>query len=47
MYSDDCEGTVDGIHANNWGMRSLARAYGKAVEQALGIGKRTSPARQD
>ena len=36
MYSGDFEGTVDGTHANNWGMRSLAKAYGKAVEKALG-----------
>ena len=36
MYSGDFEGTVDGIHANNWGMVSLAAAYGKAVKQALG-----------
>ncbi len=39
MYSGDFEGTVDGIHANNWGMRSLAKAYGKAVEKALGLSK--------
>ena len=37
MYSGDYEGTVDGIHANNLGMRSLAKAYGKAVKQALNI----------
>ena len=35
MYSGDFEGTVDGTHANNWGMVSLAAAYGKAVKQAL------------
>ena len=35
MYSGDFEGTVDGTHANNLGMRSLAKAYGKAVKQAL------------
>ena len=39
MYSGDFEGTVGGIHANNWGMRSLAKAYGKAVEKALGLSK--------
>ena len=38
MYSGDFEGTVDGIHANNWGMISLAAAYGKAVKKALGLG---------
>jgi hypothetical protein len=37
MYSGDFEGTVDGTHANNLGMRSLAKAYGKAVKQALNI----------
>ena len=36
MYSGDFEGTVDGTHANNWGMRSLAKAYGRAVGKALG-----------
>ena len=36
MYAGDFEGTVDGTHANNWGMRSLANAYGKAVKKALG-----------
>jgi hypothetical protein len=35
MYSGDFEGTVDGTHANNLGMRSLAKAYGRAVQQAL------------
>ena len=35
MYAGDFEGTVDGTHANNWGMVSLAAAYGKAVKQAL------------
>ena len=42
MYSGDFEGTVDGTHANNWGMVSLAVAYGKAVKQALGA---TQPGR--
>ncbi len=35
MYSGDYEGTVDGTHANNLGMRSLAKAYGRAVKAAL------------
>ena len=34
MYSGDYEGTVDGTHANNLGMRSLAKAYGRAVKVA-------------
>ena len=38
MYCDDFEGTVDGIHPNDWGMMSLAKAYGGAVETALSIG---------
>ena len=38
MYSGDFEGTVDGTHANNLGMRSLAKAYAKAVKTALNIG---------
>lgn len=37
MYSGDFEGTVDGTHANNLGMRSFAKAYGKAVKQAIGL----------
>ena len=36
MYSGDYEGTVDGSHANILGMRSLAKAYGRAVGKALG-----------
>ena len=38
MYSGDYEGTVDGTHANNLGMRSLAKAYGKAVARLLQLG---------
>ncbi len=38
MYSGDFEGTVDGTHANNLGMRSLAKAYGKAVARLLQLG---------
>ena len=38
MYRDDFEGTVDGIHPNDWGMMSLAKAYGGAVETALSMG---------
>ena len=39
MYAGDFEGTVDGTHANNWGMVSLAAAYGRAVKQALDAAK--------
>ena len=39
MYSGDFEGTVDGTHANNLGMRSLAKAYGNAVKRALDAAK--------
>ena len=35
MYPDDCEGTVDGCHPNDWGMMHLAREFGGAVRQAL------------
>lgn len=37
MYSGDREGTVDGCHPNDYGMASLARAYGAAVARALGM----------
>ena len=39
MYSGDFEGTVDGTHANNLGMRSLAKAYGNAVARLLQLGR--------
>ena len=35
MYSGDLEGTVDGCHPNDLGMMSMAKAFGKAVKQAL------------
>ena len=35
MYSGDGEGCVDGVHPNDWGMMSLAAAFGDAVRQAL------------
>lgn len=35
MYVGDGEGTVDGCHPNDWGMMSMAKAFGKAVEEAL------------
>ena len=37
MYSDDLEGSVDGVHPNDYGMVALARAYGEAVSKALGL----------
>ena len=37
MYSGDLDGTVDGCHPNDLGMRSLADAFGDAVGQALGL----------
>ncbi|MBR4260274.1 MAG: SGNH/GDSL hydrolase family protein [Kiritimatiellae bacterium] len=37
MYTGDIEGTVDGCHPNDWGMMSLARAFGGAVRKALGL----------
>lgn len=35
MYVGDNEGTVDGCHPNDWGMMSMADAFGAAVRQAL------------
>jgi hypothetical protein len=35
MYPDDREGTVDGCHPNDWGMKSLAKAFGDAVRKAV------------
>ena len=37
MYAADMEGTVDGAHPNDYGMMSLAKAYGRAVAKALGL----------
>ena len=37
MYTGDYEGTVDGCHPNDLGMMSMARAFGKAVADALGL----------
>ena len=36
MYTGDNEGTVDGCHPNDWGMMSMAKAFGAAVKEALG-----------
>ena len=35
MYVGDGEGTVDGCHPNDWGMMSMAKAFGGAVREAL------------
>ena len=35
MYTGDLEGTVDGCHPNDLGMQSMAKAFGKAVKEAL------------
>lgn len=35
MYNGDGEGTVDGCHPNDWGMMSMAAAFGGAVKEAL------------
>lgn len=37
MYSGDGEGTVDGVHPNDRGMASMAKAYGQAVAKALDL----------
>ena len=37
MYVGDGEGTVDGVHPNDWGMMSMAKAFGEAVREALGL----------
>jgi len=37
MLGDDFEGTVDGCHPNDLGMALMAKAYGKAVREALGL----------
>ena len=35
MYTGDFDGTVDGVHPNDLGMRSMADAFGGAVRKAL------------
>ena len=37
MYAGDFEGTVDGVHPNDLGMQSMAKAFGKAVKKSLGL----------
>ena len=39
MYTGDLEGTVDGCHPNDWGMMSMAKAFGAAVKTALDSAK--------
>ena len=43
MFADDSEGTVDGCHPNDYGMVSLAKAYGAAVAEALAAGRTLPP----
>jgi len=43
MYNGDREGTVDTCHPNDWGMMSMAKAFGAAVRTALGDAFRPSP----
>lgn len=38
MYVGGAEGTVDGAHPNDWGMVSMADAFGAAVATAMGLG---------
>ena len=35
QFGDDLEGTVEGVHPNDWGMLAKAKAFGKAVAEAL------------
>ena len=35
QHTDDFEGTVDGVHLNDWGMMHVAKAFGRVVKQAL------------
>ena len=35
MYTGDLEGAIDGVHPNDWGMMSMAKAFGQAVREAL------------
>ena len=37
QYSDDLEGTADGVHPNDWGMMHLAKAFGAVIAKALGL----------
>ena len=46
MYVGDLEGTVDGCHPNDWGMMSLADAFGEGVRQALGLERKEETGKQ-
>ena len=35
--SDDGEGTVDGCHPNDLGMRDMARGFGAKLREILGL----------
>ena len=37
QHADDFEGTVDGVHPNDWGMMHIARAFGAVVREALNL----------
>ena len=37
LYCDDFEGTVDGVHPNDYGMAAMAKGFGAAVKTALGL----------
>ena len=39
QHGDDFEGTVDGCHPNDLGMADLAKGFGAAVRQALGLSR--------
>ena len=41
MFLGDMNGTVDGVHPNDWGMVAIAKAYGNAVQKALGLPGKT------
>ena len=35
LYPDDSEGTIDGVHPNDYGMTRIAHGIGSAVREAL------------
>ena len=42
MYPADMDGTVDGVHPNDYGMKALAKAYGAAIAKALHLDEKRS-----
>lgn len=44
QYADDLEGTVDGVHPNDWGMMHIAQAFEGVIRTAL---KTETPVRGD